>query len=720
MRRAPYLLLLAALSVWSAPPVPTPLYVIDGGWVARRPALGYSLPSNTSPATTGAEIEFLTDLGLDAGFFFTPRGGTGQQDFTGPVVTPDAGSYTWRARGIEDGGLVSAWSASGSFRIDDLAPAIPSSFTASLDAGFLTMTSAATTDLESGLGYYHYGLSRIDQLDGSVTYAGTMDLRSTTVPTLTVLLGPGTWTAGVHVHDAVGNAFVAQSLVVPNLVVNSTTGISAPPPPDVIRGDGGTWATAPYVPIDVVRFRVDAGNIGNVVGYVLSRKGRTETEWELCDYGAGPTIVQTLPAGDQDVRLAVLALNVVSPWSAPVRVFVDTDNPNSPDVRASVDGGAVLLSWPSTRDNFGGSGVLEYRVTRCCVADASVAHPNVPHVPDASITFTDAPGFGAWTWSVSTIDRAAHEGIPTSVVTSIPPNAPTNLRAAQAITNQPLSLAWDEDRDGGFMQTWSLTRLDALDAGTLINGLINLPQLTDDAPEGRWSYELFAEVSGLRSPVARLDGVVRDVTAPVVSVPSVTRLGSRTVEVSWSASDALSGLGSVRLERETVGSIPVDLGAQTSPFSETLAVDGTHHYRVVATDLAGNTATSSFSADFVSPGAGLVIAPVESQTLRCAQTFELDFSASESATWSLLDAPDNADIDATTGHFTWTPSPADEGTKTVRVRAQGASSVDQRDVELTVGCERERYGISCGCTAFDATSVVALACLALLRRRQRD
>jgi hypothetical protein len=708
---------LALTLALAAPPVPTLVTPIDGGWAARRPAMTYSLPPTTSSATMGAEVQIVTDLGVDAGFFFTARSGTGPQDFTGPTVFPDAGRYTWFARGVEDGGLVSAWSSSGAFRIDDLAPAIPTSFTVSLDSGVLTLTSAATTDLESGVGYYHFGLSRIDQLDGSVTFNGTQDLRS--IPpntTLSVMLGPGTWVAGLHVHDVVGNAFVAQSLISSPQVVNAATAVPAPAPPEVIRLDGGTWATAPYVPIDFIRFRVDAGSLPGVIGFTLSRKAPNETEWELCATGPGPIITQTLPAGDQDVRVAVLALDRVTPWSAPVRVFVDEVDPNTPNVTASIDGGAVVLTWPSTRDNFGGSGVLEYRVSRCCVADASVSYPNVPHTPDASISVSDDVGYGAWSWTVLAVDRAGHLSGPSLSLTPIPPRAPANLRAASAVTNQPVSLAWDDERDGGYVETWTVLRVGSMDAGTVVATQLATAAFVDDAPEGTWSYVVLAQVGALVSnPGAQLDGVIRDQTPPDVTTPQVQRLGARTADITWTATDALSGLATVRLERDSV-----DLGVQTSPFTDTPPVDGTHRYRVVATDRAGNVTTSSFSADFVTPGAGIAIDAVDPQTAQCARSLELDFTASEAATWSLVMAPAGAEIDSATGHFTWTPATTDVGAVTVRVRAQGASSVDQRDVALTVECERRSYDLSCGCTSVDVSSVLALGIAALLlRRRQR-
>ncbi|MBL8913329.1 MAG: hypothetical protein JNM17_21710 [Archangium sp.] len=700
-------LIITALVAVAAPPIPTLNSPIDGGWAARRPAIDYSLPGNTSPETTGAEFHFIDDLGADAGLMFSMRSGVGQQTFTGPVL-PDASFYVWRGRGVDDAGLVSAWSATGTFKVDDLAPAIPAFFTATLDSGVLTLTSAATTDTQSGVDYYHFGLSRADQLDGSIDYSATFNIQPT-LPTFQLFLGPGRYIAGLHVHDRVGNAFVAQSLIVAGLDVTPTMPVATPSPPEVIRFDGGTYATAPFIPTDVVRFRVDAGGITPVVGFTLQRKGRNETEWELCDFGAGPTIVQSLPAGDQDVRVAVLGFDRVSDWSAPIRVFVDESDPNTPNVNASVDAGEVLLRWPSTRDNFGGSGVTEYRIQRCCSLDASVVFPTVPHVPDASITFLDSPGFGVWTYNVAAVDRALNVGSPSVSVVTLAPNAPRNLRAIPNVTNQPIDLEWDEDRDGGFTQVWAVTRIDDNDAGMLLVANLSAPNYLDDAPEGRWSYEVSALVNPLRSPSARLDGLIRDLTPPAVDTPQVVRLGARTAEISFNAQDALSGLATVRLERDAV-----DLGVVTSPFTDTPPQDGTHRYRVVATDLAGNVTTTPFSADFVTPGTGLVITPVADQSLSCAQPFELTLTASESATWSLVSAPDGVSLDATAGILTWTPLASDVGVATVRVRAQGTSSVDQRDIALDVTCTRARLGVGCGCTSVDW---FALAAVLLLRRR---
>ena len=53
---------LALTLALAAPPVPTLISPIDGGWAARRPAIEYALPFSTSPETVGAEYAYASGI----------------------------------------------------------------------------------------------------------------------------------------------------------------------------------------------------------------------------------------------------------------------------------------------------------------------------------------------------------------------------------------------------------------------------------------------------------------------------------------------------------------------------------------------------------------------------------------------------------------------------------------------------------------------------------
>lgn len=700
--RSPLIVIaLLATGAWANPSVPRPIGPSDGGWCARACELSWTF-SPLTPETVAAELELYTEQGalvlthVDA--LLTPPG----DEWTTPAL-PDAGFFTWRVRGIDDAGAVSTWSNDFTFVVDGVAPPMSAAATAELDGGFLHITTGPIVDLESGRDIYHYAVSRLDQLDGSVVFNGSYTSSSTTRD---FFLGPATYLAAVHAHDRVGN--IGPNFLLGPLVVLASPSLPAAAMPEPVRGDAGAWPFFPYVNDDSVRFRVDAGG-APVTSWAFSSKAPTAADWEMVGFGPGPVQLVTLPVGLQDVRVALISDTEVSPWSAPVRLHVDQNVPLSLTLTASVDGGLVELRWPLGRDtSTGASGVREYAVARTS-PDASVVFPRVPHPATGPVVFSDVPGFGRWTWAVRSIDFAGNFGPIANAVTELPPALPVGLAATPMVTRLPVELTWAEDRDGGFVQVWSVRRFDTLDASVVASAL-STPALSDDAPEGTWSYEVFALVDGVAGVPARLDGVVRDVTPPVVSAPQVTRLGTRTAQVDWAATDALAGLDRVELERETTS-----LGTQRAPITDTPPGDGSFRYRVVATDLAGNVATSEWSPPFIVPGPGLVVEALEPLAVQCGARIEKTLVATEFATWSLRDAPETSSV--TDGVFSWAPQASDVGVHVFTVRADGTAGFDERAWRIEVACERLRPGVGCGCQSVDVTLLMLGALLARRRRR---
>ncbi|MDP1821756.1 MAG: hypothetical protein Q8L48_00870 [Archangium sp.] len=678
----------------------------DGGWAARRANLSVVIAPTTPLDVTSTEFEVSNPGGTVVYSGWEPRSGSGTHTHT-TAPLPDAGFYSWRARGVDDAGVVSGWSASAWFQMDGTPPGA-TSLTATLDGGALLMTATPISDLESGLAAYHFIVSRLDQQDGGVSAPGLLDL-TPPLPAASALLGPGTWFCGVHGHDAVSN--VGPTAIVGPLIVPVSPTVT-PPAFSVTRFDGGTWATYPYLPIDRVRLRVDAGTF-TATGFAVIRQARGATAWEPAGWGSSGVFVVTLPAGDQDVRVSMHVGPEVSDWSQPLRVFVDEGLPRTPAVTATRDGGAVLLRWPSTRDDSStASGVAEYRIGR----NGDAGFPSVLHVPDASITFSDVLPFpGAWSYSVTAVDRAGNAGTAARPVVLWPPDAPTGLQVADAVTNAAVQLSWDASGDGGYLLTWDVSRIDALDAGTSVATGLTSPAFVDAAPDGPWAYEVVARVGGVVSAPARLDGVLSDRALPDVTTPVVTRAGSRQGVVTWTASDALSGLASVVLERESDG-VAASVGAVTSPFSDAPPVDGTHRYRVKATDLADNVATSGWSAPFVTPGTGVQITrpgPLETQ---CGRGLEVALTASEEVTWSLVSGPAGVELDADTGALSWTATAGDVGTAELVVSAQAATSGDVITVPVEVSCTRADYALGCGCDSGAGAGVLIAVLLARRRR----
>lgn len=687
------------------PPVPTLGSPSDGGWAPRDPDLIALVPVS-SPEAVATEFEVYD---LDGGLVTAralPR------DFTNTTQTlalsplPDAGFFTWRARTADDAGVRSAWSGEGAFKVDAIPPTTPATLTVELDGGALRLISSLITDGESGLDVHHFIISMLDQQDGGISAPGRLGMTSAS-PLRDTRLGPGSWFVGVHGHDFVMN--VGGTTIVGPLVVPASAVVPAPETPQVVRGDGGVFATDPFVPFARVRLRVDAGTFVPT-GFVAVRRAVGATQWEPAAVATTNPFSVSLDDGDQEVRVSMHVGTEVSGWSAPRRIYVDDTAPGMPAVSVARDGGAVLLRWPPTRDDLPvGSGVVDYRVTRWASLDAGTALPTVTNVPDASVLVSSdtLPGLGVWRYSVAAVDRAGNAGAPGIAVVTWAPDPPIGLQVARLVTNQPVQLSWT---DPGAV-TWDVLRIDAADAGVGVASGLNVPLFDDAAGEGAWSYEVRARVNGAVSGPARLDGVVVDLTLPSVTTPAVLRTGSRAAEVSWTASDGLSGLASVVLERETDGVVTPVAGA-VSPLADQPA-DGTHRYRVVASDVAGNVATSAWSAVFVTPGAGVQIVRPGPLEATCGRELVLALNASEAVTWSVSPP---ASVDETSGVLSWTPSAEEVGVVSLVVSARAATSSDSIEVPVQVSCTPERYSLGCGCDS--GGGVLLLAGVWMLRRKK--
>jgi hypothetical protein len=195
------------------------------------------------------------------------------------------------------------------------------------------------------------------------------------------------------------------------------------------------------------------------------------------------------------------------------------------------------------------------------------------------------------------------------------------------------------------------------------------------------------------------------------------RQAARQGVITWTAADALSGLASVVLERETDGVVSV-LGAVASPFSDS-PPDGAHRYRVVATDQAGNVATSAWSADLQTPGSGVQIVSPGPLAAECGRSFETTLTASEAVTWSVA-GPAGVAIDSATGALSWTASPGDVGNAALIVTAQAATSSATVTVPVEVSCTPASFVVGCTCDSGGSISIVLAVVLARRRRALRS
>ncbi|MEW5740031.1 MAG: hypothetical protein AB1938_13950 [Myxococcota bacterium] len=712
-------LLSAALAVeaWAVPPVPRLLSPRANEWTG--PSNDFSLAQQGSALLTADfthfEIEVSTDAGVLATYWCSNSVGSSSRSCAAPTL--DAGAYSWRARTL-DGGERSAWSAAEAFRWDDEVPTNPTGFTINwVDGGAVNLGWDAGADGISGVLEYHWGISYLP-FDAGLAF--DISNSTTTNTSRTVWVGPGEWMFAVHTHDVAGNSSFPGVEVGP-LVVPVSPSIPPPTPPFWVEGDGGVFIEEDSTPTFSWTAALDGGRFVVVQRAVEPDGGRGPLGIRLST-GFRQAGVDQDTEGLFEVAVAHAWDSGVSDWSTFTGFMVDGRNPGSPrPLVATTDGGEVSLVWPEVSDTGPyRSGVAAYLLDRCCTADASVRLGVFPPVsPDASVQTVDYPGPGTWRYEVRARDRAGNFSTFSGVaVVSVltPPSLAAPLVTPSPVSTGPVTVTWE---DGGPAVRFDVQRVEeGLPSGTVVAMDTTATTHLDAPPDGRWQYAVRGKLGpdvGAWSPFSA--PVLVDSTPPTVTL-SARRQSATEVLLEWTAQDTGSGLASVTLERETSG-VPVSLGAVTqSPLLET-PPDGTHRYRALAVDVAGHQTVTPWTADVVTPGPVVAIADVGPQTVTCGATLALTLAAAGDGpvTWSLVQPPAGATLDATTGALAWTTRKEDTGSHVLRVRAEAPASLDESDVAVDVTCDEKRLGLGCGCTTGLDWPVALAALLWLARRR---
>lgn len=705
-----------ALPALAAPPLPRLVDPINNTWAGPAKSFVVAVQDSgvLTPDFTHFELELLFDGGAAGSFWCGNSPGSSSRSCGAFPGARDAGDYTWHARTL-DGGERSAWSAEQPLRWDPDPPEAPPSLSVdAVDGGLVQLSwPAATPDPLSGISYYHVVISYQPRDAGlNSEAAGT----TTTGLTRTLFLGPGEWDLAVHTHDVAENLTAANTYASSPVVVPVSLTLPPPTAPFWVQGDGGSFLTTS----GGARFRWASATDGGA--FIVAQRGVQS------DGGLRPLYLRlsteqreaTVSLYSEGLWQLLVAQNLageVSDWSAGTTFMVEGRAPPSPrPLSAIADGGLVALSWPEVSEvGAVRSGMAGYQLTRASAADASVTLGwFAAGQPDGSVRFEDLPGVGAWRYEVRAVDRAGNAS--TAAVALLTVRDPPVLAAptvASTLTTGPVVLSWE---DGGPDVLYDLQRVIPGDPGGLAVGQGNpVVGFVDLPPDGPWQYVVRGNLPPLVGPWSPPSVVVLvDSTPPSATLRALRRAPSEVL-LEWTAQDTGSGLASVMLERQTSGAV-VSLGAVTSsPVTET-PPDGAHAYRVVAVDLAGHRTETAWTAELQTPGPVVAINALAPVTVRCGGALQLQLEASGdgAATWSILDGPAGATLEES-GELRWTPSREDSGTRTVRVRAQTATSVTEADVEVVVSCERRVLGL--GCSTSGGLALVALAVVLLRRRR---
>ncbi|PSR56261.1 hypothetical protein AHMF7605_23545 [Adhaeribacter arboris] len=259
------------------------------------------------------------------------------------------------------------------------------------------------------------------------------------------------------------------------------------------------------------------------------------------------------------------------------------------------------------------------------------------------------------------------------------------------------------------------------------------------------NYDIFAKAGGLRIAIQETfqvtvtDGVLNiDFTSGAVNLPALAAIEVVATTTSTNQAPVLTAIGnkSVITGQEltfTASATDADanqtkayslvdapsgavINASTGVFNWTAVTAGTYTFTVKVTDngspaLSDDEQITVTVNDNVEVNQAPVLAEIGNKTTNVNQTLTFTANATDAdvnqvKAYSLVDAPTDAVINASTGVFTWTPTTAGTFTFTVRVTDNGSPALsDEKPVTVTVNTiSAEAIRINAGGPAFNATN----------------
>ncbi len=273
-------------------------------------------------------------------------------------------------------------------------------------------------------------------------------------------------------------------------------------------------------------------------------------------------------------------------------IVIDTTGPEAPIISAAIDGNNIHLTWdvPATTESF-----LLQRSDGVSTVTVTTTVSSVTGFTQNDLTD------GTYQYSLYAIDAHANTsaaGLTTSLtVDTIAPSAPTGFSATASGSNAALS--WSNpilDFSSVTLRRSNLTYPLTLLAGTAVTSSFTGTTFIDSGlVDGSYFYGIFALDAFGNISVAATASTTIDAVSPALSVVTST-VSSDDVTVTWETDEAASSQvvygingtssSTARFDEETgVTSHEVTLSS--------LRVCTTYQYRVVSTDQAGNTSTST-------------------------------------------------------------------------------------------------------------------------------
>lgn len=307
--------------------------------------------------------------------------------------------------------------------------------------------------------------------------------------------------------------------------------------------------------------------------------------WSANGTGGGAGFVSTMPAPNQPTT-SVAVPDVTVSWTQSVIEGVNL---------GAVGGGYEVRRYPAS----GGSAVTPNGACGSVITGAAAALSCVETpTPPGEWTYTITPVLHGWTG----VESAA------SAMTTVAPQAPTGFTASAAPAGA-ISLAWTASPGATGYNVYRSTVSGSFNYAAPLNGATPVAATTysdTTAVSGTtYYYVIRALVIGgasqqIESASSAQSSTTSDATNPTgvtITNPGTPLRG--TIALSGNATDTISGIGSLRFEYKlsagsTWSTACTDTTAPYScNFNTTLATDGLNDFRVVATDVAGNSTTSA-------------------------------------------------------------------------------------------------------------------------------
>ena len=304
-----------------------------------------------------------------------------------------------------------------------------------------------------------------------------------------------------------------------------------------------------------------------------------------------------------------------SAWSATITFVVDTLAPANPALIAPANGAviaasSVTISWGAV------TGAAEYVVQISQDSGLATYEEYRVTTTQKSLPLVD----GTWTFRVGAGDLAGNASDILAAtkrsftIDTQAPGTPTLVQLAALINNRTPTFSWSNESAGG--ATSYEMQLDGVNYTTVSTSMPSPVSLTD----GVHSWTVAAiDAANNKSPSATPQAFTVDATAPGAPTltpvtPNPTRLTQPVLSFS-----SVSGAVTYLVEWDTVttfnsGNHGIRTLSATSTQPTTALADGTWHWRVSATDEAGNTsafsAVDGFVIDTAGPADPVLTAPV--------------------------------------------------------------------------------------------------------------